>query len=133
MSSSMNANMKRLLEQRDKLLKEIEALKNKVEGIEMAMGLLDRNDGAGSRIQTGKRRSNVKAHLIDLLTEAGTRGLNAATAVEMSQRRGIPLERPTASSILSRMKADGIAVYDGESYRLKRFSEKPSPISDLIQ
>jgi DNA-binding PadR family transcriptional regulator len=122
--------MKMLIEQRDKLLKEIEALRHKVEGLEMAMGLIGgQNDEASTLRAGGKRRSNVKGLIIGLLTEAGTSGLNAISTVERASRKGVILPRPTASSILSRLKADGVAVYDGNVYRLKEFSNN---MSDLI-
>jgi len=74
-----------------------------------------------------RRRSNVKGTLLDMLKEAGRGGLNAAKAVEISERRGESLERNTVSSLLSRLKADGVVSYDGTVYRLTEFMpSKPS-------
>lgn len=88
----------------------------------MAISLMGGDDPPAQTIKSGrKRRSNVKTLVIDLLTEAGTIGLNASTAVERANRKGITLERPSASSILSRLKAAEIADYDGDVYRLKKF------------
>jgi len=116
--------MKKLIEQRDKLLKEMDAIRHRIEGIEIAINTLGGEQDAGSVLRSGgKRRSNVKSFIISLLTEAGTTGLNAASAVEMAGRKGVPLERTSASSILSRLKADGAAAYDGDKYRLNEFAK----------
>lgn len=115
--------MQKLLEQRDQLLREIEALRNKVAGLEMAIALLDSNEDA-SVVRSGRKtpeKRSVKGILLDLLEEAGTTGINASSAVEIANRRGITLDRGTVSSLLSRLKRDEVAAYDGERYRLKKF------------
>ena len=117
--------MNRLIEQRDLLLKEMDALRHKIEGIEMAISLIGGQSDPVSTLRAGgKKRSNVKALLLGLLNEAGTSGLNASSAVERADRKGVALDRGSVSSILSRLKADGVALYDGENYRLKEFAEK---------
>ena len=50
----------------------------------------------------------LKQTLTNLLREAGTTGLNATTAVEVAERRGVHLEKQSVSSTLSRMKAEGL-------------------------
>lgn len=130
MSPKDKVNMKKLVEQRDKLLKEMEALRHKIEGLEMAISLVGGQTDEASILRSGgKRRSNVKGLIISLLTEAGISGLNASSAVERADRKGVILDRASASSILSRMKADDIVIYDGQNYRLKEFSNS---IEDLI-
>jgi hypothetical protein len=64
------------------------------------------------------RRANVKQLVIELLQEQGAAGLNAQIAVELAGRRGERLERGTVSSLLSRMKAEGLVTYDNVVYRL---------------
>jgi hypothetical protein len=73
-------------------------------------------------------RSDVKREVLRLLEEVGDRGLVAASAVEMAEKRGVRLERGTVSSLLSRLKHDGFVVYDGTSYRLPSSGagEKPA-------
>jgi len=111
---------RKLLDQRDKLLNEIEALKNRVMGLEMAISLLDDGNGDSAiSSQPTKRRSGVKAVLLDLLQECGTTGINASTAIEIAARRGVILDKGTISSLLSRLKAEGTVVYDGDKYRLR--------------
>lgn len=64
------------------------------------------------------KRSNVKQLVIDLLKERGDSGLNASLAVELAERRGERIERGTVSSLLSRLKAEGVVTYDNNVYRL---------------
>jgi hypothetical protein len=114
-----NPHMQTLIEHRDQLLKEIEALKNKVSGIEMAISLID---SGASYPSTGRRSAkSVKTVLLDLLKEVGTTGLSAATAVEMANRRGITLNAGSVGSTLSRFKKDGIVALDGDKYKLPQF------------
>lgn len=118
--ASKKADMQKLQEQRSALLREIEALRNKVAGLEMAMQLLD--DDAPKQGEKTSRKSGVKNVLLDLLEDVGTTGLNAATAVQLAANRNIVLDRGTVSSLLSRFKRDGVVEYDGERYRLKKYA-----------
>jgi hypothetical protein len=112
--------MQRLIDQRDQLLREIEAIRNKVAGIEMAISLLD-----GEAPSSGaKSQRSVKAVLLDLLKEVGTTGLSAASAVEMANRRGITLHAGSVGSTLSRLKSMDIVVLQGNKYVLSEFAPK---------
>jgi hypothetical protein len=124
MARKMKANMQRLLDERDRLLSEMDALKHKISGLELAISLFEKEDD-GPKIATSER-GKTKELLIDLLREVGTTGLNARTAVEVAARRGVTLPRGTAASTLSRLKRIGVAVYDGERYRLKDLA-RPRP------
>ncbi len=123
------ADVQRLIDQRDQLLKEIEALRNKVAGIEMAITLLD-TDEAGY----GSQRS-VKSVVLDLLREVGTTGLSAATAVDMAHRRGISLHSGSVGSTLSRLKGLGVVVLQGNRYVLTDYAAKAEaqPKLNVIQ
>lgn len=116
--------MQRLIAQRDQMLREIDALKNKVAGLEMAIALLE-NEGANAR--TFRTKHSVKAVLLDLLREVGVTGLNAATAVEMANRKGITLHSGSVSSTLSRFKKDDVVEFDGERYRLPSAKSPDTP------
>lgn len=125
MSSRKSSQMKqRLLAERDQLLREREALDNQISGLERAIALVANDSPTGSAL-TNTRRGAIKAMVLDLLDEAGTMGINAATAVEMANRRGMTLEKASVSSILSRFKADGVAIHGGDKYRLAKFAPKP--------
>lgn len=70
-------------------------------------------------------KGSVKNTVLDLLEETGQRGVNAATAVELARAKGITLERGSVSSLLSRLKSDGVVIHRGDTYRLKKHSEMP--------
>jgi hypothetical protein len=123
--AAKKADMQRLIEERDKLLAQIEALRNKVAGLELAMALLDTDDSASVQQRIGSRRGKVKDVVLDLLEAVGTTGLNAASAINMANQRGVALDRGSVSSLLSRLKHDGIVEYDGDRYRLPKFVERP--------
>ena len=77
------------------------------------------------RVETGEPmvkprapRSNVKQAVLDLLARYQESGLNAAMAVEYAKEAGTSLDRGSVSSLLSRMKNEGVVTYDGAVYRL---------------
>lgn len=131
--SKVPANMKKLIEQRDLLLKEMDALRNKIAGLEMAISLLA---GSGEPVESTRSRSStsVKSVLLDMLKEVGTSGLNAPQAVDMANRRGMTLNLGSVSSTLSRFKTDGAVKYDGERYRLAEFVREPvQPVANVVE
>jgi len=117
--AKVSANMQKLIEQRDLLLREIEALRNKVAGLEMAIAL---TGSASQPSPAGKSTASVKNVVLDLLNEVGTTGLTAASATELANRRGISLNPNSVASTLSRFKMDRVVVHDGERYRLPKFA-----------
>lgn len=76
-------------------------------------------------------RSNVKQAVIDLLTKVGAAGLNASQAVALASKEGTALDRGSVSSLLSRMKNEGIVEYDGAVYKLIAASEKAATIHPI--
>lgn len=64
-------------------------------------------------------RSAVKDLLLGVLAERGALGLNARTMVDLAAERGEKLRLGTVSSLLSRLKNDGLVTYDGRAYRIK--------------
>ncbi|MDP1749738.1 MAG: hypothetical protein Q8L22_09775 [Reyranella sp.] len=125
-------NMKILTDQRDKLLAEMEAMKHKIEGLNLAISLLDGGEGG---LKAVSRRSGVKSYILGLLQEVGAEGLNAQKAVEMAAQRGDKIDRASVSSLLSRFKLDKTITYDGTLYRLKEFSpgNESSPTEEVGQ
>ena len=127
--ATSKVNMKKLIEERDRLLREMDAIKNQIAGLERAIQLLDGDLGQPHSTEDAKAgRSNVKRIVLDLLREVGTTGLNAVTACDIAGRRGTNLDRGSVSSLLSRLKREGTVVYDGDRYKLPEFvrgSERP--------
>ena len=106
-----------LIRERDMLLRQREALDNQIMGIERAISLVG-GDHSIPATKPGGRRTNTKGIVLQLLDEVGTLGLNAATAVEMAHKRGVTLERSSVSSLLSRLKADGVVMLEGDRYKV---------------
>jgi hypothetical protein len=112
-----------LIAERDKLLRQRDALDNEIKGLERAISLISGAEPLEAT-KPGGRRTDLKGMVLGLLQEAGTSGLNAAIAVDMANRRGVTLNQSSVSALLSRFKADGIVVYDSERYRLIEFSDR---------
>lgn len=123
----MDMQRKAIEAQRDRLLGEIEALKNKVAGLELALSLLGNDTRTEAAERPDRSRGGLKQILTDLLREAGTTGLNAAGAVEVAERRGMHIDKQSVSSTLSRMKGEGLVHYNGERYRLTQFVRLDTP------
>lgn len=109
---------------RDQLKAKIAELQQQLHGVEMTIRAM-RGESAAP-VRTRAPRSNVKNYILTLLEEAGERGLNAARAVEIAESKGDTLERGTVSSLLSRLKADGVVAYDGSLYRLSKHANAAS-------
>lgn len=97
---------------------EIDKLKAKEE---MLLELLDE---APVPVATRAKKGSVKTTVLELLEEVGPSGLNAVKAVDMAAQRGLSLERGSVSSLLSRLKSDGVVSHDGKAYRLNEHSGK---------
>jgi hypothetical protein len=127
MAKPISAGMKALMKERDRLsdaafrlFQQSEELRQKMEGVELAISILKGEPQEPEKAGI----TNVKGILIDLAREAAGSGLNARTAVQMAEKKGIKLKRGTAASNLSRLKADGVFVHDGKKYRLPEFTRQ---------
>jgi hypothetical protein len=107
-------SMKVLLENLDSVRREIDILK----GQEALLLKMIRDASGEPKVKLRAPRSNVKQTVLDLLEKAGEAGLNAATAVDTAAKAGTTIERGTVSSLLSRLKNEGVVTYDGSVYRL---------------
>ena len=115
--------MKILAERLDLVRREIDKLKAQ-ESLLMDM---IREASGEPKIKLRAPRSNVKQTILDLLERAGDAGINAASAVETASRAGSSLERGTVSSLLSRLKNEGVVTYDGSVYRLAKAKPDAGP------
>jgi len=124
--SRSQANLKFLYERRDQLRVELEAARARLEEVNAMIrqmgGELPSVAPEMSLATTKPRRGGLKETVIDLLEEAGEAGLTTNGCVLGAREKGIKLQPPSVSSPLSRLKADGVLMYDGERYRLKRFT-----------
>jgi hypothetical protein len=137
-SSHTKATLSPLLRERDRLIAQwgrltgqAEALNNKIAGLEIAIGLIEKGDFPEANAEAeddATPATNVKVLLVELAGEAKADGLNANIAVKLAAKRGIALKRGTAASNLSRLKTDEVLVHDGNRYRLPEFA-RPKLIS----
>ena len=108
----------RLLRERETLLRQREALDGEIRGLERAIALYVED----SEKPPATKRQPIKALILNLLEDVGTTGLNATTVVTLADARGVTVERTSVSSLLSRLKADGIVEFDGSLYRLPKYA-----------
>jgi hypothetical protein len=124
----VSSPLKRLLrekqlldEQYFRLFEQSEAIRNKIEGLDLAISIIEKGDQQEPE-KAKPPLSSIKALLLDLARDAGASGLNANIAVQMAEKKGIKLLRGTAASNLSRLKADKALVHDKNRYRLPEFT-----------
>lgn len=117
-------NQMRMLDIRlDQVRREIEKLRAQ----EALLLDMKREASGESKVKSRAPRSNVKQAVLNMLDSVGNTGLNASSAVELAGENGLSLERGTVSSLLSRLKNEGIVTYDGNVYRLTKFAEDGTP------
>jgi hypothetical protein len=118
---TLEALKERLEQQSFRLFEQMQAVNNKIAGIELSIAALEKGTQAPVQDEP-ESATNLKVLLLDLAREAGATGINSNTAVELASKRGIKLLRGSAASNLSRLKADNALVHDGKVYRLPEFT-----------
>jgi hypothetical protein len=107
--SRKTEQMKKLIEDRDALVRQIEALQGELRGMNRAISVMN---GEAAAPQEGPERKprtrNVKDTVISLVQKAGQAGLNVNELLVAAQQQNIHLERATVSSLLSRFKRDSL-------------------------
>jgi hypothetical protein len=92
--------------------REIEALRNKLKGVDAAIAAV----GGQPQVAATRRNRNVKQTVMDLIVDAGQKGITAIEVVERAAIVGRQLDRPSVSSLLSRLKREGVLSFNGERY-----------------
>lgn len=115
----VSANMQKLCDLREGVLvelrqreREIEALRNKLKGVDAAIAAV----GGQPQVAATRRNRNVKQTVMDLIVDAGQKGITAIEVVERAAIVGRQLDRPSVSSLLSRLKREGVLSFNGERY-----------------
>jgi hypothetical protein len=106
-----------LISERDRLQAEIEALRNKLDGLEIAIKLVSDETTQTSFASEGRTR--VSETLVDLLRTAGENGLKPREAIELAEQNGKHLNRGSVYTLLNRMERTGIIVHENARYRLR--------------
>ncbi len=109
--------MQKLRDERDRLLREIEALKNQLIATERALSIIDGTEYRPSEPQPRERARNVKDTVLGLLAQAGESGLSVNQVLEAARVKGIELDRGSVSSLLSRLKREStLDMRDGQYF-----------------
>jgi hypothetical protein len=109
--------MKSLEAEEARLLKEIDALQNQLIGVRRSIALIS-GDDPEKVTSTRKPRSPIKDVVIGLISEFKEAGLSVNEVIEQAQKRGQDLDRGSVSSLLSRLKREGILILKDSKYRL---------------
>ncbi len=123
--------MKAIQDLRDRKAAEVAELERRLSEAKIRLSTLDEAVAAagGQALPvrgTGKRQSNVKGTVMDLINDAGSVGVTAASIVEGAVAKGRALDRNSVSSLLSRLKREGTLTFDGERYRPAE-TQDPTP------
>ncbi|MFY7930744.1 MAG: hypothetical protein ACOVS5_17865 [Oligoflexus sp.] len=114
--ASGKATMQKLLDERQRLAYQMEAIKNQIAGIDRAISILQGSDQGSEETapptKAPRRQSNLKSIVIDILRAADPRGLSALEVVEAAKSDGVTLDRGSVSSLLSRLKKDELCDYN---------------------
>lgn len=84
-------------------------------------------------VQTRKRSPSIKPLVIDIMSSAGEAGATSREVDEQVRARVPSVATDTVGSVLSRLKADGALVYEGERYYEKRFAPAPRPFEGTLR
>jgi hypothetical protein len=140
METATAVHLQQLTNQRDHLFAEMEALRNKIAGLEIAINLIS-GDGSEPGTSTIAGKVRVSDTIVSLLRESGEGGLKPKAAIELAAERGIGLNRGSVYTLLNRMERAGSVVHEDARYKLREFArgrehgapflaaEQPHPIN----
>ncbi|MBE7158271.1 MAG: hypothetical protein INR62_07520 [Rhodospirillales bacterium] len=122
--NAKQAAAKVLQERLDRLLSEMERLRERADEVRGLLRIMsEEGPDTGLSEKRKVRRGDLKDIVLSLYKRAAETGLSAAECVKSAQdQHGVALQPASVSSLLSRLKADGVLFYDGERYRLKRYA-----------
>lgn len=112
-----------LLDKRAEYELERKVLESKIEAMDEAIAAM-REAVAGPADRP--KRGEAKSMILKLLEEAAYSGTDADKIVEVARLRGLSLVRTSVSSLLSRLKKEGIVFLDEKTktYKLEQFKPK---------
>ncbi|MCP4380191.1 MAG: hypothetical protein GY798_01990 [Hyphomicrobiales bacterium] len=127
------SGVQRLIEERKNLFADLEACRNKIAGLDIAIQLLTNGSLVESASTAPARQVGVTEVLVSLLEEAGSEGLSAKELTKRAGQRGRPVKRQSVSSLLSRLKREGTLVYENNRYKLPEGDsfEAPGNLADV--
>jgi hypothetical protein len=125
MGRKMKADLQKLLERRSQLVTQLKEFQDRLAELNLAISLLT-GESEEPASEPQRRRRHVKTTVMELIAGSGQTGVTAAEIVEQARSRGRELDRPSVSSLLSKLKADGVLTFDGERY-FQVASSNPEP------
>jgi hypothetical protein len=123
-------HLQQLIDERDRLVLETEAMRNKMAGLEIAIRLVSAEPEQTSSLE-GYGKVHVSDTIVDLLRQSGKSGLKPTVLVELAAARGIRLNRGSVYTILNRMGHVGTVVHENRYYKLQEFSDKANGPADF--
>ena len=108
-----------LVEERDRLFKEMEALRNQIAGLDMAIRLVGRTDVSQDG-DVERKRVAVSAMIATLLREAGASGLKVKDLLVLASESGTSLNRGSVYTLLNRMTRSGTVAHENGRYILRQ-------------
>jgi hypothetical protein len=123
-------HLQQLIDERDRLVLETEAVRNKMAGLEIAIRLVSAEPEQTSSLG-GYGKVHVSDTIVDLLRKSGKSGLKPTVLVELAAARGIRLNRGSVYTILNRMGHVGTVVHENHYYKLQEFSDKANGPADF--
>jgi hypothetical protein len=118
--SRKHEQMKKLIEERERLVKQIEALHGELRGMDRAISVMKGEAASPQETERKPRTRNVKETVLSLVQKAGHEGLNVNELLIAAQRENVHLERGTVSSLLSRFKKESVLDMKDGKYFLSR-------------
>lgn len=108
-------HMKRVAEMRAQVVSDIQDLERRLGDARVKLALLDDLLGEDGG-DPGSRGRNTKKTVLTMVTSADRAGVTATEIIEQAAAKGKKLNPNSVSSLLSKLKADGILVFDGLRY-----------------
>jgi stalled ribosome rescue protein Dom34 len=114
---------RKLMEERDALKKQIENLQSELKGLERAIRVVSGSDEALAPISqiARTRTKNVKNTVLTLVSQSGNAGITVGELMDKAEASQVALEKASVSSLLSRLKKEGVLrIDDGRYYDISQ-------------
>ena len=110
--------IKRLAEERISLIKQIDNLQSELKGLDRAIRLVsgETDTTETALIAVKPRARNVKETILTLVAAASPAGASVNDLMDEARMKGVALEKASVSSLLSRLKKEGVLQMDNGKY-----------------
>jgi hypothetical protein len=123
-----------LIRARDQLATEIEALRNKIAGLDTAIQLISDHEPGLQEVSSPQlEKVGVSDTIKRVLRDAGQSGLKPRDVIHLAARNGTSLNRGSVYSLLNRMERTGVVVHEEGRYKLAEFRLMTPPQRDLTR